>query len=92
MAEAPYALRFSVPIYDNRDAPCRVEYHLSEMRYGTVAGALAALFLHERPEDSGAEPWDTRTKAKIPYVELLRARGLNAARWSGCNDKDSTPF
>lgn len=93
MADAPYALRFSVPIYDNRDALCRVEYSLSEMRYGTVSGTLAALRLHAREDDGfGATTWDTRTRAQIPEAELLRAHGLNAARWTGCNDKDSTPF
>jgi hypothetical protein len=86
---APFALRIAVPIYDGRDAHCGIRYHLSEMRYGTVAGVLAALFLIERDPDGSTfiEPWNAATGTKIPYVDLLRARGWNPPRRLGDNTK-----
>jgi hypothetical protein len=93
---APYALRTWVPVYDDRDAITGRTGYLSKMRYGTVAGALAAMMLEERDLDVDVEVVDTRTGEPPSWREVeavrTRARKQNPLRYVGLNDKDGIPF
>lgn len=98
---APYALRFCVPTYDNRDAIVGHRYYVDDMRYGTIAGVLVALRLYQRDNDGNeiyAEAWDVSERRRVTDDEVLRARAdahgwnLLASRVAFDNDKDSIPF
>lgn len=96
MNPAPYAIRMTHPIYDGRDAIVGRQYALSEMRYGTVAGVLAALRMDRYDDpDTHCEAWDVRAGAPVSRADVLRALKLNAWAWRGHNtkhDHDSIPF
>jgi hypothetical protein len=95
---APYAVRTWYPVYDGRDAICGAKSRHSRMRYGTVAGALAAARIADDVNDGElhTEVVDVRTG------EVVSREEINAAIAHACeqncfvgffyNDKDGLPF